>query len=60
MCSFDDYQGYAAECLDWASSAKSEKERTIFLQMTEVWLQAATRHLGSNPATANPTSKLSD
>ncbi len=49
VCSSDDYQEYAAESLDCARSAKSEKERTIFLQMTRLWLHAALRRLDPNP-----------
>lgn len=55
MCSFDDYQEYAAECLDWARSAKSEKEQTIFLQMTQAWLHAALQHLKSDLQRSSPT-----
>ena len=33
----------AKECMDWARTARSDRERAIFLQMAETWLQAADR-----------------
>jgi hypothetical protein len=33
----------AEECMDWARTARSDRERAIFLQMAETWLQAAER-----------------
>ena len=36
-----EYREYAAECLEWAKTAKSDREREIFLQMANTWLQAA-------------------
>ena len=38
-----EYREYADECLDWAKTAKSHKEREIFLQMARAWLEAAVR-----------------
>ena len=35
------YREFADECLDWARTARSDRERRIFLQMAETWLQAA-------------------
>jgi hypothetical protein len=43
MSSADDYRSYAQECFDWARTAKSERERDIFLEMTRTWLVAAIR-----------------
>jgi hypothetical protein len=37
----DEYRGYADECFGWAKSAKTEREREIFIQMAETWLRAA-------------------
>lgn len=37
-----DYSEFAEECLVWARTAKSLKERAIFLQMAQTWLEAAT------------------
>ncbi len=33
----------ADECLGWAKTARSDRERRIFLQMAEAWLEAAAR-----------------
>jgi hypothetical protein len=30
-------------CTDWARTARSDRERAIFLQMAETWRQAADR-----------------
>jgi hypothetical protein len=46
--SSEQFRENAAECLDWARTAKSEKERGVFLQMAEAWLAAALRCEGSN------------
>jgi hypothetical protein len=35
------YREFADECLGWARTARSDRERRIFLQMAETWLQAA-------------------
>jgi hypothetical protein len=36
-----EYRENADECLAWAKTAKSVRERDIFLQMAQAWLQAA-------------------
>jgi hypothetical protein len=36
-----EYREYADECLAWAKTAGSDKERRSFLQMAETWLRAA-------------------
>ena len=41
MASSNEYRANAAECAGWAKSAKSVKERDIFLQMASTWLSAA-------------------
>jgi hypothetical protein len=33
----------AEECFEWARTAKTERERAIFLQMVEAWLDVARR-----------------
>ena len=43
MPSAEDYSAYAHECFDWARTARTEKERDIFLQMAGTWLEAAAR-----------------
>jgi hypothetical protein len=35
------YREFADECLGWARTARSDRERRIFLQMAEAWLKAA-------------------
>ena len=40
--SVNEYRDYADECMDWAKTAKSDRERAIFLQMAQTWLDAAT------------------
>jgi hypothetical protein len=36
-----EFQGFADECLGWAKTAKSDRERDIFLKMAESWIRAA-------------------
>jgi hypothetical protein len=36
-----EYREFADECLGWAKTARSDRERRIFLQMAETWLEAA-------------------
>jgi hypothetical protein len=36
-----EYRALADECLGWAKTARSDRERRIFLKMTEAWLEAA-------------------
>jgi hypothetical protein len=36
-----EFQAFTDECLDWAKTAKSDRERGIFLQMAETWIRAA-------------------
>jgi hypothetical protein len=43
MTTKKEYREYADECLGWAKPAKSDKEREIFLQMAQTWLEAAYR-----------------
>lgn len=45
----------ANECLGWACTAKSDREREIFLQMARAWNEAAKRLVGtSRPPDALP------
>lgn len=43
MTTTKEYRSYADECLGWAGTAKSERERRIFLQMAEAWIEAVAR-----------------
>jgi hypothetical protein len=36
-----EFREYAAEHLEWARTATSERERQTFQQMARVWLEAA-------------------
>ena len=52
MATAKEYREYADECMGWAKNARSDRERAIFVQMANTWLQAAvvweTRH--ENPS----------
>ncbi len=48
MLSAKEYRELADECLGWARTAKSDKERRIFLQMAEAWLEVAARRVAQN------------
>jgi hypothetical protein len=37
----DAFRAFADEATDWARTAKSDRERGIFLQMARTWLEAA-------------------
>jgi hypothetical protein len=39
--SASEFRVLADECMEWAKTAKSDRERDIFLQMAKTWLQAA-------------------
>jgi hypothetical protein len=41
MESAREFQAFADECLGWAKTAKSERERETFLKMAETWIRAA-------------------
>jgi hypothetical protein len=41
--SVEEYRTFAKECLDWARTAKSDREREIFEQMALTWIEAAER-----------------
>lgn len=43
MASAKEYRENAKECLEWAHTARSDRERAIFLQMERVWIEAAER-----------------
>ena len=45
----------AQECFDWAGTAKTERERVIFLQMAQAWLDVA-RRWEANEARVKPVS----
>lgn len=43
MSAAQDFFENADECFDWAKTAKTERERRIFLQMADAWLAVARR-----------------
>jgi hypothetical protein len=43
------YREFAEECMGWAKTAKTDRERDIFLQMARTWFAAAIR-AGADPA----------
>ena len=43
MSSAKEFREYARECMDWARTARSEKERAVFVEMAQTWLVAAAR-----------------
>ena len=43
VSSAKEYYENAEECFDWARTAKTERERAIFLQMAEAWFDVARR-----------------
>src|SRR5690242_12771841 len=38
MSSAKEFREYARERLDWAKTARTERERAIFIQMAETWI----------------------
>jgi hypothetical protein len=55
MSSFEEYKKYADECLAWAKTAKTERERTIFLEMAKAWMEAATVAKGNTRPRKSPS-----
>jgi hypothetical protein len=39
--SSSEFRGNAEECADWAKTARSDRERAIFLQMADAWRAVA-------------------
>jgi hypothetical protein len=39
--SAEEYRAYTKECLDWAKTAQTERERDSFLQMAKTLMEAA-------------------
>jgi hypothetical protein len=46
----DEYRGYAAGCLGWARTAKSDREREIDIPMANTWFESAIRESGKDRA----------
>ena len=43
MTASAEYRRFLEECLHWADTAPSEKERASFLQLAKTWYEAALR-----------------
>ena len=43
MTASAEYRRFLEECLHWADTAASEKERASFLQLAKTWYEAALR-----------------
>jgi hypothetical protein len=41
VSSAEQYRSYANECIAWAKTARTERERKIFLEMARTWTEAA-------------------
>ncbi len=49
MPTSQEYRQFAAECINWARTAKSDDERQQFLKLANVWVQAASLLDGKPP-----------
>ena len=43
MSASKEFYENAAECFQWAKTARTERERLIFMQMRDAWLEVARR-----------------
>jgi hypothetical protein len=48
-----EYREYADECMGWAKTASTDKERLNFIEMANTWLQAAALSEAANWPSAN-------
>jgi hypothetical protein len=39
----NEYRENAEECIGWARTARTDRERQIFLQIAQAWMEAAAR-----------------
>jgi hypothetical protein len=51
VSSVEELRAYADEQLGWAKTARTDRERNIFLQMAKTWLEAAAQADGRTPLT---------
>jgi hypothetical protein len=59
MESVKQFEQYAAECMEWARTARTEQERATFLQMAQTWIWAASIARGREvPVSSIPLSEL--
>jgi hypothetical protein len=59
MSSSKELREFADECSGWAKTARTDKERHIFLQMSRTWLWAAAR-LDGDTSLQFPSDLVSD
>jgi hypothetical protein len=43
VASVNEFRANAEECIGWARTARTDRERRIFLQMAQAWMEAADR-----------------
>jgi len=43
VASSDEYREFANECMGWAKTARTDRERDLFLDIAKTWLEAAVR-----------------
>jgi hypothetical protein len=55
-----EYRAYASECLGWAKTARTERERDAFLQMAKTWMEAALIAKKRASKSANPQQDKGD
>jgi hypothetical protein len=53
-----EYREFADECMRWAKTARTDKERKIFIEMAGTWLRAVALAEPANPSSANVTSQM--
>ncbi len=62
MTSAKEFREYADECIEWAKTVTSDRERAIFRDMARNWLEAARKVEGSKTThklRANPLEQTS-
>jgi hypothetical protein len=61
VSSVEELRAYADEHLGWAKTARTDRERNIFLQMAKTWLEAAAQVDSRMPLTEpSPTGSVTD
>jgi hypothetical protein len=53
-----EYLEFADECMGWAKTARTDKEREIFIEMAGTWLRAAALAERTNLSSANAASQM--
>lgn len=50
-----EYRAMADECFEWAREARTKEVRASYLQLAQIWLNAASELDGLPPARKSPT-----